>query len=213
MLAPWIHHYGVAAVFFILTLESCGLPLPGESLLIVSAMLAGHGDFSFSSLFFSAWAGAVFGDNIGYWIGRKRGNGLLLRYGGRIGLNARRIHKAEVIFAHYGPVTVGFARFFTVLRQLNGIIAGTMKMDWQRFLFFNASGGALWVLVWTIVGFYLGAHAADMVALVHKAGFLGGILALVTLITILIYRYRHGISARLRQGGTDKIKLPYTKSR
>jgi membrane protein DedA with SNARE-associated domain len=171
-------------------------------------MLSGRGDFSFASLFFSAWAGSALGDNIGYLIGRSQGNGLLLRYGGRIGLNAERIHKAEAVFAHYGPATVGFARFFTVLRQLNGVIAGTMKMDWRRFLFFNALGGALWVLVWTMVGFYLGAHATDMVALLHKVGFLSVIFALVTLIVILIYRYRHGILARLRQDGADKIKLP-----
>ena len=65
-LEPWLHHYGVAAIFVILVLESLGLPLPGESLLILTAVLAGRGDISVPGLLVSAWAGAVIGDNIGY---------------------------------------------------------------------------------------------------------------------------------------------------
>jgi membrane protein DedA with SNARE-associated domain len=104
-LEPWLHHYGVVAVFFILTFESLGLPLPGESLLIVAAILAGRGDISFSGLFFAAWAGAVIGDNIGYVIGRMLGRNLLRRYGRKIGLTAERLNKVEVAFAYYGPLT------------------------------------------------------------------------------------------------------------
>ena len=105
-LEPWIREYGVAAVFLILTFESFGVPLPGESLLIVAAILAGHGDISFPSLFISAWAGAVIGDNIGYLIGRKFGHKLVWQLGGKIGLSAERLRKVETVFARYGPVTV-----------------------------------------------------------------------------------------------------------
>ena len=72
-LAPWIHHYGVTAVFVILTLESLGVPLPGESLLVVASMLARRGEISLPGLILSAWAGAVLGDNIGYLGGRVLG--------------------------------------------------------------------------------------------------------------------------------------------
>jgi membrane protein DedA with SNARE-associated domain len=205
-LEPWIHQYGVAAVFLILTFESLGMPLPGESLMIVAAILAGRGDISFAGVFFSAWAGAVIGDNIGYLIGRKLGHNLLCRYGGKIGLNAERIRKVEAVFARYGPVTVGFARFFNVLRQLNGVVAGTLEMDWRWFLAFNALGGALWVLVWTMVGFYLGLHGADIAALVHKVGFLAAVLVLIVLIVILTYLYGHRIFARLRRDMAGKTK-------
>jgi membrane protein DedA with SNARE-associated domain len=73
-LEPWIHHYGVVAVFLILVFESLGAPLPGESLLIFAAVLAGRGDLSFRVLLVSAWAGAVIGGNIGYLIGRMLGH-------------------------------------------------------------------------------------------------------------------------------------------
>jgi membrane protein DedA with SNARE-associated domain len=202
MLEPWIHQYGVAAVFAILTLESFGAPLPGESLLLVAAILAGRGEISFSSLFFSAWAAAVIGDNIGYLIGRILGRNLLLRYGEKIGLNAERLRKVEEVFARYGPLTVGFARFVNVLRQLNGIVAGALQMDWRYFLIFNALGGALWVLVWTTAGYYLGSHGSDIAALTHKVGFAGGLFVLIALIVILAYKYGPRILAKSRRSTT-----------
>jgi membrane protein DedA with SNARE-associated domain len=203
-LEPWVHRYGVVAVFGILTFESCGIPLPGESLLIAAAILSGRGDISFAGLFFSAWAGSVLGDNIGYLIGRMLGHKLLWRYGGKIGLTAERLAKVEGIFARYGPATVGFARFFNILRQLNGIFAGIMKMEWRRFLVFNALGGALWVLVWTLAGYNLGVHEADIAALVHKVGFWGIIFAVTGLIVILTFIYGRRIVARLRIGSAGK---------
>jgi len=198
LLEPWIHHYGVAAVFVILTLESFGVPLPGESLLVVAAVLAERGDISFASLVLSAWAGSVIGDNIGYLIGKLLGRKLLLRYGGKIGLDAGRLGKVEVVFARYGPAAVGFARFVNVLRQLNGVVAGTLGMDWRRFLVFNALGGGLWVLTWSTVGFYLGLHGGDIAALAHRLGFLGPLLLSIALIGVLACVYAYRIFAKRR---------------
>jgi membrane protein DedA with SNARE-associated domain len=207
-LEPWIHHYGVAGVFLILVFESLGAPLPGESLLIIAAILAARGDISFPGLLVSAWAGAVIGDNIGYLVGRMLGHRVISRWGAKIGLTAERLRKVEKVFAHYGPVTVGFARFFNVLRQLNGIVAGTVKMDWRQFLLFNALGGALWVLTWTMAGFYLGSRGAHFAVLLHKLGFLGAILVLVGLIAMLMFVFGHRIIAWLRRNvprGTNDL--------
>jgi membrane protein DedA with SNARE-associated domain len=206
MLEPLIHQYGVAGVFLILMLESCGVPLPGESLLVIAAVLSGRGEFSFAGLFFAAWAGAVSGDNLGYLIGRRLGRNLLGRYGGKIGLNAERLHKIEAIFARYGPLTVGVARFFSVLRQLNGVVAGTLKMDWWRFLIFNTFGGGLWVLVWTMAGFYLGSHAANIFSLVHKIGFISVIIAFAVTFCGFVFAYRRRILAYLRSRAAEKTK-------
>ncbi len=197
-LVPWIHHYGVAAVFVILVFESLGIPLPGESLLIVAAILAGRGDISFPGLLISACAGAVLGDNIGYLIGRLLGHRLVWRYGAKIGLTAKRLRKVEAAFVRYGPMTVAFARFFNVLRQLNGIVAGTVKMEWRRFLAFNALGAALWVLVWTMAGFYLGRHGTHIAVVLHKLGFLGAIFAAIALMVILALVFGRRIFAKLR---------------
>jgi membrane protein DedA with SNARE-associated domain len=206
-LEPWVHEYGAGAIFLILTLESFGAPLPGESLLIVAAILAGRGEISFPALLFSAWAGAVTGDNIGYLIGRMLGHKLLLRFGGMVGLKSERLRKVEAIFARYGAVTVSFARFFAILRQLNGVVAGSLEMDWRRFLLFNALGGALWVVVWTIAGFYLGKHGSDIAVIVHKLGLFGTILVvLVVLVRILSYAFGQRIVKKLRCNMTGKTK-------
>jgi membrane protein DedA with SNARE-associated domain len=203
-LEPWVHEYGAAAIFLILILESFGAPLPGESLLIVATILAGRGELSFPALLFSAWAGAVTGDNIGYLIGRRLGHKLLLRIGGMVGLKSDRLRKVEAIFARYGPLTVCFARFFSVLRQLNGVVAGSLEMDWRRFLVFNALGGALWVIVWTMAGFYLGKHGSDIAAVVHKLGLFGAIFVLITLTAILIFLFVYRIIGKSRSEAAGK---------
>jgi membrane protein DedA with SNARE-associated domain len=186
-LESWVHEYGVAAVFVILTFESLGAPVPGESLLVVTSILAGRGDIAFIPLILSAWAGAVTGDNIGYLIGRRLGRKLLLRYGGSFGLTEPRLGKVEDVFARWGPAAVGFARFINLLRQLNGVVAGSLGMHWRRFLLFNALGGAAWVLAWTMIGYYAGTHGADVAALLHRAGYAGIVLALTAAVGTWAY--------------------------
>ena len=200
------HHYGVAAVFVILTLESLGIPLPGESLLIVAAILAERGDISFPGLLVAAWAGSVIGDNIGYLIGRMLGRRLVLRYGAKIRLTPERLHRVEAVFTQYGPVTVAFARFFNVLRQLNGVVAGTVNMEWRRFMAFNALGGALWVLAWAMAGFYLSRHGARFDVLLHKLGYLGAGFAATALVLILTWVFGRRVLAMLRGNRTGKPK-------
>ena len=193
-LEPFVREYGAAAVMVILTFESLGLPLPGESLLILASVLAGRGELSLPFLMLAAWAGAVMGDNIGYLIGRRLGRILIIRYGAKIGITADRLTQVEAVFGRYGSVTVAFARFVNVLRQLNGVVAGMLKMDWRRFLFFNALGGALWVSVWTLTGFYLGAHVSDIKAVAHDLERAGAILGLGVLLAALVFgflRFRH----------------------
>jgi len=186
-LAPYIHQYGAAAVTAVLTLESIGAPLPGESLLIFASVLAAHGEISLTALMLSSWAGAVMGDNIGYLLGRRYGRSIILRYGARLGINAERLAKVEAVFARYGAFTVAFARFVNVLRQLNAVVAGLLRMDWRHFLFFNALGGALWVTVWTFAGFYLGKHVTNFAAIANDLEHGGALLGIGVLIAALAY--------------------------
>jgi membrane protein DedA with SNARE-associated domain len=186
-LEPLVHEYGAIIVTVILTFESLGAPLPGESLLIFASFLAGRGELSLPVLMLSAWIGAVMGDNAGYLIGRWLGRALILRYGVKIGINSGRLNRVEAVFARYGPASVAFARFVNVLRQLNGVVAGTLKMDWKRFLIFNALGGALWVATWTLAGFYFGKHVADIRLLAHDLQLGGAILGIALLVAAFAY--------------------------
>ena len=125
-LEPFVRHYGVFAVSLILAFESLGAPLPGETLLIFGSVLAQRGEISLPALLIFAWAGSVLGDNVGYLVGKTIGRATITRYGGKIGLTDARMSAVEEMFSRYGPATVLFARFFAVLRQLNGIVAGTL---------------------------------------------------------------------------------------
>ncbi len=194
-LEPFVHEYGAAAVAVILTLESLGLPVPGESVLIFASILAGRGELALAPLLLGAWAGAVTGDNIGYLIGRLLGRALILRFGGKIGITHDRLAQVEAFFTRYGPPTVAFARFVNVLRQLNGVVAGLSKMEWKRFLFFNALGGGLWVSVWTLTGFYLGKHVSGIKTIAKNLEQGGTILGIAVLIAALAY-----LAWRLRKG-------------
>jgi membrane protein DedA with SNARE-associated domain len=182
-LESFVHHYGVFAVFLMVTIEALGAPLPGETLLIFSAVLAGRGEMSLPGLLIFASAGAVLGDNIGYAIGRTLGRGTILRYGGKVGLTDARFATVESIFRRYGSATVLFARFFNILRQLNGIVAGILGMSWRRFLLFNALGGVLWVTVWVLAATYFTEHLAILTTLAHHTK----VVAIILVIGILIF--------------------------
>jgi membrane protein DedA with SNARE-associated domain len=194
-LEHFVRYYGVVAVMVILAFEALGAPLPGESLLIFAAVLAGRGEMSLPALVIFAWAGSVMGDNVGYLIGRSLGRAAVARYGAKVGLTAARYTAVEEVFARYGAATVVFARFVNILRQLNGIVAGTLGMNWWRFLLFNALGAALWVVTWVLGAFYLG----DIVRVARHVGVVGGMLAAAVLLVALVVLVR-----RLRRGRAQR---------
>ena len=148
-LRPICDRYGYAAVVGALLLqESFGLPLPGETMLIAGAALAAEGKLRLAPLLACAWLAAMLGDNIGFAIGRFGGRRLIVRYGGKIGVTESRLASVEGVFRGMAAAVVLVARFFAVVRQLNGIVAGTVGMGWWRFLACNAVGAALWVSTW-----------------------------------------------------------------
>ncbi len=180
----FVRAHGPVAAGAIIFLESLGVPLAGESLLVLSGVLAARGEMSLIALLVWAWVGAVLGDSVGYIIGRALGRTLIVRYGKRIGLTHDRFTRVESVFTRYGPIAVAFARFFDILRQLNGLVAGTVGMPWPRFLLFNSIGGALWVGAWGAGAWYFSNHASSFEALVHHLGPLG--IAAVVAAAILV---------------------------
>jgi len=140
--------YGYWSVAVIVALESMGLPLPGETVLVVAALYAAtHHDTSIAGVIASAAAGAIVGDNLGYWLGREFGYRLLLRYGAYIRLSHERIKLGQYLFLRHGGKVVFFGRFIPILRILAGILAGMNRMPWRRFLLANAAGALLWSVV------------------------------------------------------------------
>ena len=184
-LEGFVRHYGAFAVMPILAIEAVGAPVPGESLLIFASVLAGRGEMSLSALLASAWVGSVIGDNLGYLIGRKFGRGTVLRHGAKIGLTEERFSGIESTYIRYGYAAVLFARFFSILRQLNGILAGMLGMPWWRFALIDSIGAALWVMVWVFAPAYFSEHLTVIIGLAHHTKVVVSVLVGAGLILVL----------------------------
>jgi membrane protein DedA with SNARE-associated domain len=157
-LEPVLNEYGYAAVVGLVLLEDFGVPVPGETVLILASVYAGLGRLNIVLVAVLGFIGAVVGDNIGFAVGHFGGRALVDRYGRYIFLTPARVERATGFFERHGGKVIVGARFIEGLRQANGIIAGTIGMHWARFVAFNALGAALWVGVWTAVGYASGPH-------------------------------------------------------
>lgn len=156
---PYLEPYGYWAVFAGVMLESFGVPMPGESLLIAAALMGSKGYMHILPVLVCAWLGTVVGDNLSYGVGRFGRRNLIPKYGRIVFLTERRLGAVESFFRRYGAPVVIVARFFEGLRQLNGIAAGIAEMAWLRFLACNAIGAALWVCFWGTLFYQLGERA------------------------------------------------------
>ena len=189
-----IERYGVLAVFLLVMLEDFGMPTPGETALIAASVAAAAGKLNIWAVVIAAVAGAIVGDNIGYAVGHFGGRKLIVRFGSRFGLTEERYAKAEASFCKRGDMIVVGARFVELLRQLNGIIAGTMSMDWGKFLAFNALGAVLWVGVWSSVGYFAGENRRAIEAWFLRFSWLALFAILVGGIAWLVMRRRRALA-------------------
>lgn len=186
-LEPTLNHYGYLAVAGLVLLEDFGVPVPGETILILGAVYAGTGRLNVWLVGVLALLAAVVGDNIGFAIGRFGGRELVERYGRYVFITPHRLHRATGFFERRGGWIVVVARFVEGLRQANGIIAGIVGMHWARFLLYNALGAALWVAVWTCVGYFAGDNITSIYNTVSAYTLYVGI-AVVLLILAVITR-------------------------
>ena len=154
---PLIAAYGLWAVFFIVMLESAGVPMPGETALVSAAVFAGvTGDLDILLVISVAACAAIIGDNIGFWVGRRHGLPLIRRYGRFIGLDERRLALGDLLFERHGASIVFFGRFVAFLRIFAALLAGVHKFGWSRFLIFNALGGVVWATIFGLGGYVFG---------------------------------------------------------
>jgi membrane protein DedA with SNARE-associated domain len=151
-----VRDYGLFALFFIIYFESFGAPLPGESAMIGASVLAIRGDFSVFDVFLVVWTAAVLGDSTGYAIGHFGGQPLLQRFGPLVKLTPERLEKLHELFKRRGPIIVVGARFIVLLRQFNGLVAGSAGMPWSHFVMANVAGAAIWAAAWSFGPYYLG---------------------------------------------------------
>ena len=174
-----VDQYGLAFLFLIVTAESAGVWVPGETALIAAGVLASRGHFSIAAVIAVAAAGAILGDNVGYWIGRTYGRRLLLRFR----RTASILPRGERFFRRHGGKAVFMARFIAGLRVTGAWMAGISHMEWWRFLVWNAAGGIAWATAVALVAYYAGRAAADLIA---EYGLIGGGVVVAALIVVAV---------------------------
>jgi membrane protein DedA with SNARE-associated domain len=157
-------HHGLPLLAVVVALESFGVPLPGETALIAFGGLASQGHYGIQWVIVAAAAGAIVGDNLGYWlIGRLGGQALFRRWDWLHRYADRVLPRAEALMARHGGKTVFFGRFVSILRYTVAWIAGLSRMAWWRFLFWNAAGGIAWATAVGLLAYYAGRAAADAI--------------------------------------------------
>jgi membrane protein DedA with SNARE-associated domain len=186
VLVDLIARFGYALVFLAVGIESMGVPVPGETGLVIGAVAAGQGKLSPVGVAFAGWLGAVLGDNVGYWIGRRFGRRLFHAPGFRRIYTEERVARAEALFARrHGWLAVFFGRFVALLRIFAGPLAGMHGMPWTRFLVANATGAAVWVAAVVAVGLAAGSQLHLAIRIVSSAGYVGLALVVVLILGVV----------------------------
>lgn len=170
---------GIAAI---VGLESAGLPLPGETTLLAASYLAATGHLSLPLVIGSAALGAIVGDSVGYFVGRRGGRRFLERYGKYVGITPEKLVRADDYFARHGAKTVFFGRFVALLRMLAGPLAGASRMPYRRFLATNVAGAVTWATTMGTLAFFFGKPVAAILSSL-------GVWALVALAVFVVARF------------------------
>jgi len=154
--APW--GYAIVGVAtFLENSVGAGLIVPGETLVIIGGFYARVGDLTLAWVAFAACVGAILGDNVGYFIGRRFGRGFLERHGRKLRITPARLAKADRYYEAHGGKTVFLGRFIPVVRSVGFILAGIARMEWRRFLPYDAVGAVLWGVGHSVLGYAIGA--------------------------------------------------------
>lgn len=192
----------------VIGVESLGIPLPGEIVLVSAALLSSRHELDVSPLWIAVAgsAGAIAGDSLGYAIGRRYGNTLFTRLGTRFPrhFGPTTVGFAESVFLRWGVLAVFFGRFIALLRIFAGPLAGALKMQYPRFLAANALGGILWAGGTTFAVYYLGVVAETWLSRFSWIGLVAAAAAGLT-IGFLVKRKTERMADRFaeEQGARD----------
>lgn len=189
VVSQWVAHYGYALVAVFLFIEALGVPIPGETVLVTAAAVAGRGTLSIAGVMLSAFAGTVLGGQAAYWLGARAGRGLLVRHGRWVGLTEKRLDKTYRFFQSHGAKTVLLGRFVAVVRSFIGILAGLSGMPMRRFAPYNAAGGALWVATFSVLGYSFGRNLPKLERYIGRASLVLALLVAVVAIVVFLSRW------------------------
>ncbi len=189
LLRWYLAQYGYGTVAAALLLENAGVPVPGETILLLASFLAySEHKLHLPYIILVGIAAATLGDNIGFVIGHYGGRPLLARYRRTLRISPRAISRGERLFRHYGSATIFVARFIAGMRIIAGPLAGVLRMPWRQFIVFNFLGATLWVTVIAGAGYLFGEHWDQLFRLVRGVNI--ALLIVAVLVVFFFWRRR-----------------------
>lgn len=175
-----------------LLLENAGMPVPGETVLLLASLLAySREELQLPYIIVVGVCAATLGDNLGYVIGYRGGRRLFDRYRSAFRIKSETIARGERLFDRYGAVTILFARFIFGLRVIAGPLAGVLRMPWKRFAVFNFLGALLWVTVISFVGYKFGKHWDLLTEYIERFNIALVIAAVIVVFVLWRWRKAH----------------------
>jgi membrane-associated protein len=186
----------------IVGLESLGVPSPGETALVLAAVLASEGKLQIWLVIVIGCGSAIVGDNIGYLLGRRIGRQVLEAPGPLQKRRVRLIATGERFFAKHGGKAVFLARWVALVRIAAAWFAGIEEMKFTHFFFWNALGGITWGTTYALVGYYGGKSAAD--AITHYGVIAAIVLGVVLVVGLIGWKLRE----RRHAQAPDEPELP-----
>jgi membrane protein DedA with SNARE-associated domain len=190
----------------IIGLESLGVPSPGETALVLAAVLASQGKLEIWLVILIGVVSAIVGDNIGYLLGRRFGRDVLEHPGP---LHRRRLEviaAGDRFFAKHGPKAVFLARWIALVRFAAAWLAGINEMPFRQFFFYNALGGITWGVTFGLVGYFAGSAAADVIT--RFGVYAAVVLAVLAVGAYLFFKSRERRLAREANGSSDGATGP-----
>lgn len=194
-----VGHWAYVLIFVGTALESAaflGFVVPGETLVIVSGVLASLGLLELPELLVVVTAGAIVGDQVSYRLGRRLGREWILRHGRRVGLDESRLGRVEAFYARFGGPAVVFGRFVGFLRPLVPFVAGAARMTYPRFLCFNVAACVAWAVVTVLLGYLLGESWELVERWIGRTGLV--VAAVIALVVTVVYVRRRRRLRRAR---------------
>ena len=185
--------WGYWAVASGLVLENAGIPVPGETILILASVVSYNTHkLHLPWIVVVGTLAATTGDNIGYWIGRRGGRRLLERWKHLFRIRSEHIQSAENLIHRHGSIAIFFARFVAGARIIAGPLAGVLCMKWPRFVLFNFLGALVWVSVIATIGYVFGSQLDRLLVLLRDFNW---IVLILVAATALFYCWRRRRSA------------------
>jgi membrane protein DedA with SNARE-associated domain len=185
MLQDLLQQWGYGVIFAAMLLENAGVPLPGETVTLLGGYAAGSGQLNVFGVMAAAATGAMLGDNLGYWVGRRAGWGLILRVGRLLRQSPEQLERLREQFLRHANASVLMGRFVAVLRVVAGPMAGAVGMPYRRFFLCNSIGAVLWAATMVSLAWLGGRWIpfSEMVGGVIDFG-LGALLLLTVLVLL-----------------------------